>query len=144
MRCPQVFFFSSFILLRMGVPWVCRMEHTFLLFLSLLVFLWVYQLVHRPSLRPFGHQGQPNGGPFPSSCFYYSFSLPFLFLDMSWNSNNIFLLGDAVQTDAVFTVKHLFGRQTGIHCTPVLLAPCSAQRRILVLRRSCFYCAGTT
>ena len=112
-KSSQVFF----ILLRMGVPWVCRMEHTFLLFLSLLAFLWVYQLGHRPSWRPFGHQEQTNGGPFPSSCFYCSFSLPFLFLVMSWNSNNIFLLGDAVQTDAVFTVKHLFGRQTGIQCS---------------------------
>ena len=111
------FSFYFFILLWMGVPWVCRMEHTFLLFLILLAFLWVYQLGHRPSLRPFGHQGHANGGPFPSSCFYYSFSLPFLFLVMSWNSNNIFLLGDAVQTDAVFTVKHLFGRQTGILCS---------------------------
>ena len=73
----------------MGVPWVCRMEHTFLLFLTLLAFLWVYQLGHRPSWRPSGHQGHANGGPFPSSCFYYSFSLPFLFLVMSWNSNNI-------------------------------------------------------
>ena len=102
MRCNQVFF----ILLWMGVPWVCRMEHTlFSLFLILQAFLWVYQLGHRPSWRPSDHQELTNGEPFLSSCFYCSFSLPFLFLVMSWNSNNIFLLGDTVQTDAVFTVK---------------------------------------
>ena len=102
MGCNQVFF----IILQMGVPWVCRLEHTFLLFLILLAFLWVYQLGHRPSWRPSGHQELTNGEPFPSSCFYCSFSLPFLFLVMSWNSNNIFLLGETVQTDAVFTVKY--------------------------------------
>ena len=30
----------------------------------------------------------------------------------SWNSDNIFLLGDAVQTDAVFIVRDCLGRQT--------------------------------
>jgi hypothetical protein len=92
MRCPQVFFFSSFILLRMGVPWVCRMEHTFWLFLILLAFLWAYQMGHRPSWQPSGHQELTNGEPFLSSCFYWTSFLPFLFLVMSWNSNNIFLL----------------------------------------------------
>jgi len=108
MRCNQVFL----IILRMGVPWVCRMEHRpSFLFLILLAFLWVYQLGHRPSWRPSGHQELTNGEPFPSSCFYCSFSLPFLFLVMSWISNNIFLLGDTVQTDAVFTVKLILRQQ---------------------------------
>ena len=102
----QVFY----IILRMGVPWVCRLEHTLVWFLILLAFLWVYQLGHRPSWRPSDHREHANGEPFPSSCFYCSFSWPFLFLVISsWNSDNIFLLGDAVQTDAVFTVKHCLG-----------------------------------
>ena len=134
MRCNQVFF----IILRMGVPWVCRLEHTFLLFLILLAFLWVYQLGHRPSWRPSGHRELTNGEPFPSSCFYCSFSLPFLFLVMSWNSNNIYLLGDAVQTDAVFTVKHWLG--SAANCHSVLLAPYSSLRRLLALHRCCFHC----
>ena len=103
----QVFY----IILRMGVPWVCRLEHTLVWFLILLAFLWVYQLGHRPSWRPSDHREHANGEPFPSSCFYCSFSWPFFFLSLipSWNSDNIFLLGDAVQIDAVFTVKHCLG-----------------------------------
>ena len=105
----QVFY----IILRLGVPWVCRLEHTLVWFLILLAFLWVYQLGHRPSWRPSGHREHANGEPFPSSCFYCSFSWPFLFLVISsWNSDNIFLLGDAVQTDAVFIVRDCLGRQT--------------------------------
>merc|ERR1719203_1468955 len=107
------FLFYFFILLWMGVPWVCRMEHTSLLFLTLLAFLWAYQLGHRPSWRPSGHQGHANGGPFLSSCFYYSFSLPFLFLVMSWNSNNIFLLGDAVQT---LFLPHFITEEASLFC----------------------------
>ena len=101
------------IILRLGVPWVCRLEHTLVWFLILLAFLWVYQLGHRPSWRPSDHQELTNGEPFLSSCFYCSFSLPFFFLVIpSWNSDNIFLLGDAVQTDAVFIVRDCLGRQT--------------------------------
>ena len=69
----QVFY----IILRLGVPWVCRLEHTLVWFLILLAFLWVYQLGHRPSWRPSDHQELTNGEPFPSSCFYCSFSWPF-------------------------------------------------------------------
>ena len=126
MRCNQVFF----IILWMGVPWVCRMEHTFLLFLILLAFLWVYQLGHRPSWRPSDHQELTNGEPFPSSCFYCSFSLPFLFLVMSWNSNDIFLLGDTVQTDAVFTIKHCLGGKLPFSASSATL------RHLLALRHA--------
>ena len=117
------------IILRLGVPWVCRLEHTLVWFLILLAFLWVYQLGHRPSWRLSGHQELTNGEPFPSSCFYCSFSWPFFFLVIpSWNSDNIFLLGDAVQTDAVFIVRDCLGRQTDA-------IQYYYQRRISVLRR---------
>ena len=130
MRCIQVFF----ILLRMGVPWVCRLEHTLVWFPILLVFLWVYQLGHRPSWQPSGHREHANGDPFPFSCFYCSFSSPFLFLVMSWNSNNIFILGDAVQTDAVLFCLGLGGK---------LLAPYSMLRRILELCYGYGFCLLT-
>ena len=125
------------IILRLGVPWVCRLEHTLVWFLILLAFLWVYQLGHRPSWRPSDHQELTNGEPFPSSCFYCSFSWPFFFLSYTKLEFRQYLsVGWRCSNWRCFYCQRLFGSANWCHSV-LPLAPCSVLRRLLALHRCC-------
>ena len=129
------------IILRLGVPWVCRLEHTLVWFLILLAFLWVYQLGHRPSWRPSDHQELTNGEPFPSSCFYCSFSWPFFsqlyqagiqtisFCWVTLFKLTLFLLSEIVWVGKLMpfsTTTSAVQRAAAASCTTLLLFYCTS------------------